>query len=68
MIRRFADLPEAIENTIEIAKRCAFKPSTQAPILPKFADDEVSELRRQAAEGLTARLKTIEPSVSCGCV
>ena len=64
MIRRFADLPEAIENTIEIAKRCAFKPSTQAPILPKFADDEVSELRRQAVEGLTARLKTIEPSAT----
>ena len=25
MVALFADLPEAIENTVEIAKRCAFK-------------------------------------------
>ena len=25
MVTLFADLPEAIENTVEIAKRCAFK-------------------------------------------
>jgi DNA polymerase-3 subunit alpha len=29
------------------------------PILPKFADDEVEELRRQAWEGLRARLAVI---------
>ena len=48
----FADLPEAIENTVEIARRCAFAVKKHAPILPRFADDEVSELRRQAREGL----------------
>ena len=59
MATLFADLPEAIENTIEIAKRCAFKAYKRAPILPKFADDEVAELRRQAQEGLKYRLSVI---------
>ncbi|MCK0120318.1 DNA polymerase III subunit alpha [Loktanella sp. F6476L] len=59
MVTLFADLPEAIENTIEIAKRCAFKTYKRDPILPKFADDEVAELRRQAEEGLKARLAVI---------
>ncbi|WP_342076800.1 DNA polymerase III subunit alpha [Yoonia sp. SS1-5] len=59
MVTLFADLPEAIENTVEIAKRCAFKTYTRDPILPKFADDEVAELRRQAQEGLKARLAII---------
>jgi DNA polymerase-3 subunit alpha len=59
MAALFADLPEAIENTIEIAKRCAFMAYRRDPILPKFADDEVEELRRQAKEGLEARLAVI---------
>ncbi len=59
MVTLFADLPEAIENTVEIAKRCAFKTYKRDPILPKFADDEVAELRRQAQEGLKARLAII---------
>ncbi len=60
----FADLPEAIENTVEIARRCAFATYKRAPILPKFADDEVVELRRQANEGLQARLAVIPHAVS----
>ncbi|MGD9862769.1 MAG: DNA polymerase III subunit alpha, partial [Pseudodonghicola sp.] len=59
MITLFADLPEAIENTVEIARRCAFMAYKRAPILPKFADDEVEELRRQAKEGLARRLAVI---------
>ncbi|MBK0398367.1 DNA polymerase III subunit alpha [Limibaculum sp. M0105] len=59
MIERFKDIPEAIENTVEIARRCAVRPKTHPPILPKFADDEVEELRRQAREGLAARLAVI---------
>ncbi|TDK43851.1 DNA polymerase III subunit alpha [Antarcticimicrobium luteum] len=59
MITLFADLPEAVENTVEIARRCAFMTYKRAPILPKFADDEVEELRRQAKEGLAARLAVI---------
>ncbi|MEM8596628.1 MAG: DNA polymerase III subunit alpha, partial [Pseudomonadota bacterium] len=60
MVALFADLPEAIENTVEIAQRCAYRPRTHAPILPKFADDEVEELRRQSKEGLAARLAVID--------
>ncbi|SPH16933.1 DNA polymerase III subunit alpha [Defluviimonas aquaemixtae] len=59
MAALFADLPEALENTIEIAKRCAFAAEKRQPILPKFADDEVQELRRQATEGLKGRLAVI---------
>ena len=62
MAALFADLPEALENTVEIAKRCAFGVARHDPILPKFAEDEVEELRRQAKEGLDARLAVIEPA------
>ncbi|SLN72206.1 DNA polymerase III subunit alpha [Roseovarius albus] len=64
MATLFADLPEAIENTIEIAQRCAFGTYRRDPILPKFADDEVEELRRQAQEGLKARLAVIPHAAS----
>ncbi|SEN09896.1 DNA polymerase III, alpha subunit [Gemmobacter aquatilis] len=63
MCALFADLPEALENTVEIARRCAFKAAKRNPILPKFADDEVQELRRQANEGLQRRLAIIPHAV-----
>jgi DNA polymerase-3 subunit alpha len=60
MAAQFADLPEAIENTIEIAKRCAFRPKKRSPILPQFIPEsglsQPEELRVQAERGLTARL------------
>src|SRR5262245_50450195 len=68
MARLFADLPEALANTIEIAKRCAFRPLGRKPILPKFvvaaktASEagqlalETQELRAQAQAGLKQRL------------
>ncbi|MGR3670979.1 DNA polymerase III subunit alpha [Sagittula sp.] len=59
----FADLPEALENTVEITKRCAFMAYRRDPILPRFADDEVTELRRMANEGLQARLAVIPHAV-----
>ncbi len=58
----FADLPEAIEMTGEIARRCAVRATTHAPILPSFADGNMSEieaLRQQAREGLEARLAEV---------
>lgn len=64
MVTLFADLPEAIENTVEIAKRCAFQTYRRDPILPKFADDEVDELRRQANVGLQNRLAVIPHAVT----
>src|ERR1041385_9036270 len=62
----FADLPEALASTIEIAERCAFRPVTRKPILPRFTvgadapgaeNDEAAELRRQAEAGLVKRLE-----------
>ena len=64
MVALFADLPEAVENTVEIARRCAFGAYKRAPILPVFAEDEVQELRRQANEGLQNRLKVIPHAVT----
>ncbi|WP_151717770.1 DNA polymerase III subunit alpha [Gemmobacter serpentinus] len=59
MCALFADLPEALENTVEIAKRCAYKVPKIAPLLPKFADNEVEALRQQSWDGLRARLAVI---------
>ena len=67
MAALFADIPEALSSTIEIAERCAFRPLTRKPILPRFTvgadantadakSDEAAELRRQAEEGLANRL------------
>jgi len=63
MAALFADLPEALASTVEIAQRCAFRPRAQTPILPRFsvgedsaAVDEADELRRQAQAGLERRL------------
>ena len=55
----FEDLPEAIENTLEIAQRCAIRADTHKPILPSFSNEgrsEIEELRKQASEGLEQRL------------
>ena len=63
MAALFADLPEALAATVEIAQRCSFRPRTLAPILPRFSTgpgagevDEVQELRRAAQTGLEQRL------------
>src|SRR5450432_868180 len=64
----FADVPEALASTVEIAERCSFRPLTRKPILPRFTvgagtnatdaeSDEAVELHRQAAEGLTNRIR-----------
>ncbi len=64
MAELFADLPEALENTVEIAQRCAYRAHLRDPILPKFADNEIEELRRQSVEGLQARLAVIPHAAS----
>ncbi len=64
MAALFADLPEALENTVEIARRCAYRARTHDPILPRFAEDEVEELRRQARAGLKERLAVIPHAAS----
>ncbi|MEM6620268.1 MAG: DNA polymerase III subunit alpha, partial [Pseudomonadota bacterium] len=64
MAALFRDLPEAVENTVEIARRCSFRATTRDPILPEFAADEVEELRRQANAGLQDRLAVIPHAAS----
>ncbi len=61
MVELFKDLPEAVENTIAIAKRCSFMPKTLDPILPKFvsagADNEEADLRLKSFAGLEKRFQ-----------
>ncbi|HRK70933.1 MAG TPA: DNA polymerase III subunit alpha [Micropepsaceae bacterium] len=61
MAELFADLPEAISNTVEIARRVSFMPPKRNPILPAFkpADGRTAkeELEHQAREGLLRRMK-----------
>ncbi|MDQ7248083.1 DNA polymerase III subunit alpha [Dongia sedimenti] len=58
MRRLFADIPEACDNTLVIAQRCAFMPPSRKPILPPFSDkgDETELMRQLSREGLDARL------------
>ena len=61
MVSLFADLPDAIDRTVEIAKRCAYRPQLRDPILPKSVSlggaDEAGALRSQAEAGLRQRLE-----------
>ncbi len=63
MIRLFEDLPEAIANTVQIAKRCSFLLKVIDPILPPFETEggrsEVEELRAMSEEGLKWRLDNL---------
>ncbi|RCL01865.1 MAG: DNA polymerase III subunit alpha [Candidatus Tokpelaia sp. JSC188] len=70
MAQLFVDLPEALDNTIEIATRCHAYVPTRKPILPRFIDHadsdptaaltaEAEEMSRQARKGLEKRLKTV---------
>jgi DNA polymerase-3 subunit alpha len=58
----FADLPEALDNTLLVAKRTAFMARSRKPILPAFpvteGRTEPEELTFQAHEGLKNRLET----------
>ena len=58
----FADLPEAVDNTLVIARRCAFMVEPRDPILPPYdcgaGRTEEQELREQAQAGLEKRLET----------
>ena len=61
MIELFKDIPEAIENTLVIAKRCSVMAEARDPILPAYITsagrDEAAELRAQAQSGLQVRLE-----------
>ena len=61
----FADIPEAIENTIHIARRCGVMAVGLNPILPTFTSvdgtplDEEETLRARARSGMQHRLDTL---------
>ena len=61
MMELFSDLPEAIENTINISRRCGFMVNVhERPLLPRFGDDLEAEcrmLREDTMNGLTERLR-----------
>ncbi len=61
MRRVFADLPEACDNTLAIAQRCAYMPEPRKPILPRYnklgGRTEKDALKDMADAGLAA-LKT----------
>lgn len=57
----FADIPEAIANTLVIARRCAALAPYRNPILPSLAGDKEAEelqLREDSRIGLEKRLET----------
>jgi DNA polymerase-3 subunit alpha len=57
----FADLPEAVDNTLVIARRCAYMPEKIAPLLPDYTKrgDRTSEeaLKDLSEAGLKERLE-----------
>lgn len=69
MVALFSDLPEALENSVEIALRCHTATPIRKPILPRFIEQSVdsnfalevedSELLNQAKAGLKIRLEII---------
>jgi DNA polymerase-3 subunit alpha len=60
MTALFADIPEALENSVEIAKRCNLEMKFGEYFLPAFPvpaqDSEASFIRSQAQKGLETRL------------
>jgi DNA polymerase-3 subunit alpha len=64
MRRLFADLPEACDNTLDIARRCAFMVEKRDPILPSFPTTggrtEPEEMAHQARDGLRARIRVVQ--------
>ncbi|MFN3522972.1 MAG: DNA polymerase III subunit alpha [Phenylobacterium sp.] len=64
----FADLPEACDHTLDIARRCAFMVKKRDPILPSFPTEggrsEDEELAHQAREGLKARLSKLRAAAA----
>src|SRR5258706_5843074 len=60
MAELFADLPAALENSVEIARRCAFEFTLGKSRLPDFptphGESIEDYLRAQSKEGLTRRL------------
>ncbi len=62
MIELFSDIPEAVENTVEIAKRCSVEIDLGTYYLPQFPTGDMNEsdyLCKVSREGLEVRLKKL---------
>ncbi|MHB1109672.1 MAG: DNA polymerase III subunit alpha, partial [Devosia sp.] len=58
----FADLPEALESSVEIAQRVSYRPRTRGPILPRFA----AAPGQTEEEGLAAEAKRLREEAYAG--
>ncbi|MGB3725933.1 MAG: DNA polymerase III subunit alpha, partial [Glaciecola sp.] len=64
MVELFSDIPEALENSVEIAKRCNVKLTLGEYFLPNFPTGDMTTeefLVKQSEIGLERRLKQIFP-------
>ncbi|MCY4309740.1 MAG: DNA polymerase III subunit alpha, partial [Rhodospirillaceae bacterium] len=70
MRAQFADIPEALDNTVIIAQRCAVMSETRDAILPRYESgagrSENDELRHMAVAGLEDRLRDHVYSANSG--
>ena len=61
MLKLFSDIPESIENTVNIAKKCHIMAFEREPTLPHFPTkqgmSEAEELEEKSKKGLKERLK-----------
>jgi DNA polymerase III subunit alpha len=66
MAELFQDIPEALANTVEIARRCNFRLDLGRNFLPDFplppGQDVEQVLRANASAGMAERLRRIDPS------
>jgi DNA polymerase-3 subunit alpha len=69
MAELFADLPEALENTLEIAKRCNIELTLGKNFLPQFPTPDGMTLDdflvQEAKAGLEVRLAELYPDRKC---
>ncbi|MES1925173.1 DNA polymerase III subunit alpha [Salinisphaera sp. T31B1] len=66
MVELFSDLPEAIDNSVEIARRCNLELTLGENVLPDFpvpeGHDAVSFLKAESERGLEQRLVDLYPN------
>jgi DNA polymerase-3 subunit alpha len=64
MAALFADMPEALENSVEVARRCSIEVTLGKSFLPEYPVPQgmttAGFLREEAARGLAGRLETLD--------
>lgn len=67
MSKLFSDLPEAIDNTLVIARKCAYASPSRKPLLPKYFNDastnEELAISQYAEAGLRKRISQLNYSI-----